>query len=163
MNTKLQQFISAPRPSLDLQVKFLREGRRTAKESSFGMQYPAKPDSLTVRDYGKIQRLPESIWMLSYKVVAFTQNYVQQSRWDDGILNWMFVQEPWWSLEPTDYCQYAALFTKTEWFTAMETLGASHRTMRIAIAAQKPSPEKHAVLWFLHDSRKFAEEMYRRL
>lgn len=161
--TKLQEFLATPAPPLDLQVKFLREGRRTSKESLFGMPYPAKQDALTLRDAGKIQRLPESIWVLAHKVVAFTQSYVQQSRWSDGLLNWMFVQEPWWALEPHEFCQYADLFTKAEWFTAMETLGASHRSMRIAVAAQPPAPEKHAVLWFLHDSRKFAEDMYRRL
>jgi hypothetical protein len=163
MTTKLQQFLATPAPSLGLQAKFLKEGRRNSMESLFGLQYPAKQDSLTAQEAGKVQRLPESIWVLAHKVVAFTQSHVQQSGWTTGTLDWMFVQEPWWALEPTDLAQYAALFSKAEWYDAMETLGASHRTMRSCLASQKPAPEKHAVMWFLHDARNFAEDMYRRL
>jgi hypothetical protein len=160
---KLQQFISAPAPSLLLQEKFLKEGRRSSKESLFGVAPLVDRNTLTPHAGGTIQRLPESIWMLAHKVVAFTQSHVQQSGWTTGLLDWMFVREPWWALESSDLARYADLFTKAEWYAAMETLGMSHRTMQEYIGTQKPAPEKHAVLWFLHDSRQFAESMFRRL
>jgi hypothetical protein len=159
---KLQAFLATPAPSLELQVKFLREGRRSSKESQFGVAPLVERNTLTPHAGGTIQRLPESIWSLAYKVVAFTQSHVQQEKWNTGILDWMFSQEPWWTVEATNQHSYATLFSKAEWFMAMETIGRSHHTMQEYIGTQKPAPEKHAVLWFLHDSRAFAEAMFRR-
>lgn len=160
---KLQKFLATPAPSLDLQIKFLKEGRRSANDSLFGQQYPTKPGILIVRESDRVQRLPESIWMLAHKIVAFTQSHVQQSGWNSGLLNWLFVTEPWWTLGPRDYARYADLFSKAEWFDAMETISISHRNLQTHTAIRKPAPEKQAVLGFLFESRQFAEAMYRRL
>ena len=161
--TKLQQFMAAGPESLSLQVKFLKEERRIAKDSMYGLKYPVHPESLAIRETGTIQRLPESIWMLAHKIVAFSQSYVQQAKWSTGILNWMFVREPWWTLVDADQARYADLFNKADWFAAMDTLTEAHRRMLKHVESHAVASEKQALLWFLNDSRMFAEQMYRRL
>lgn len=160
---KLQQFMSADAPSLLLQEKFLKSENKISKESLYGSKFSVHQDSLAVRETGTIQRLPESIWLLAHKIVAFSQSYVQQSNWSSGLLNWMFVTEPWWTLTPRDYARYASLFSKADWFNAMEILSVSHRNMTKHIESQTFASEQYALLFFLKDSQKFVEQMYKRL
>jgi hypothetical protein len=162
MNDKLRAFMDVDVPSLNLQVKLLKTEHSSARESAYGLQYPIH-QSLTVREAGTIQRLPESVWMMAHKTVAFTQSYVQQARWDSPLLDRMFSVEPWWTLTPEDYSQYADLFSKCDWLSAMQTLSQSYDDMLILVSCQKYAFENQAVLFFLRDSRQFAEKMYDRL
>ena len=159
--TKLEEFMSAGSESLSLQVKFLKAESRSSRESSYGLRFPVR-QSLAVQA-GTIQRLPESIWLLAHKIVAFSQSYIQQAGWHDGLLNWMLVREPWWTLTYQDYSAYADLFTKQEWFETLEILSGAHKKMAENLSKRAPNTEDQAVLWFLKDSQHFVEQMYRRL
>jgi hypothetical protein len=155
--TRLEQFMRADTPSLSLQVKFLKAGNRTAKDSPYGM------DKLAVREPEVITtRKPESIWLLAHKIVAFSQNYIQQSNWNHGLLLWLFIQEPWWTVAPRDHARYSGLFTKTEWLSAHGVLTTAYARKVKEVKTRKFTTEDQALLWFLKDSCSFVEQMYGR-
>ena len=157
--TKLEQFMRADTKSLGLQVKLLKAENRTWKDSPKGID---PTDKLAVRETAITKQYPESIWLLAHKIVAFSQGFIQQSGWNKGLLNWMFVREPWWTLEYRDHVRYSGLFSKQDWLKAKYVLSSAYLAKVEEVKTKKFTTEDQALLWFLRDSCMFVEQMYNR-
>jgi hypothetical protein len=149
-------------PSLELQVKFLKANRQSRSESSRMLVVPTS-SALTTQPVNRMSRLPESVWLLSHKVVAFTQNYVQNAGWHrGGILQWIFIHEPWWTVESGDRERYINLFSRADWLKACGVLADAHHKFSTQLETRNSlSTEDHALLRFLSDSLQFSERIYR--
>jgi len=156
---KLREFLDADVTPLSLQVKLFEAQHRTRLESH---QPILSTSTLAVRPKHMItvEKPNESVWFLAHKIVAFTQNYVQQAGWNrGGILQWLFIHEPWWTLEPGDQERYAKLFPKLEWLKACGIL-ATARSKMLQKETQNFTTEDRALLKFLADSHHFVEQIY---
>jgi hypothetical protein len=143
---------------LALHIKLFSEQHRNACEG----RTVAESLAPTAGEISRGYRSSESLWLLAHKIVAFTQSFVQQEGWSQEIMQWLFVINPWWSLEPGEAEQYSGAFLKDEWLQVSRILLKARRRALSETDSQKSlTTEAYALLRFLADSQSFVENLYR--
>ncbi len=104
---------------------------------------------------------PESIWRFCYELTAYSISWLHASGWlKDETMSWLFVRNPWWSLECDEWQSYSRYFATSDWLRTASTLSDAREKMVGNQGGKCLSTADFSVLRLVSDSLAFTQQMY---